>query len=171
MIARDLIEAILDRYALPRNGIHGLSHWARVMENGRKLSERTGARRRVVELFALFHDSQRINEGIDEDHGRRGAMLAAELRGRAYELKDEDFVLLIQACELHTDGLLEGDVTVQTCWDADRLDLDRVGITPRSEKLCTDGARDPDFLKWAIERGKTLFLPPLVSEEWRIRLP
>ncbi len=81
MITRGLIKSILGRYALPQNGIHGLLHWARVLENGRTLSEMTGARRTVVELFAVFHDSQRINEGIDRDHGRRGAMSAAELRG------------------------------------------------------------------------------------------
>ena len=154
MISRNLIDSILDRYALPRNGIHGLPHWARVLENGRKLSQVTGAKTRVVELFAVFHDSLRINDGIDEGHGRRGAELARELRGIEYELADGDFDLLINACDLHTAGHLEGDITIQTCWDADRLDLGRVGITPRAEKLCTHRAKDPGFFKWAIERGK-----------------
>ena len=129
----------------------------------------TGAKPQVVELFALFHDSRRINEGIDEDHGRRGSELARELRGTFYELDDEDFGLLVQACDLHTEGLLEGDRTLLTCWDADRLDLGRVGILPRPEKLCTAGARDPDFLKWAIERSQKRFVPALVSEEWGVR--
>jgi len=31
---------------------------------------------------------------------------------------------------------------VQTCWDADRTDLGRVAIIPRSEKLYAGGARD-----------------------------
>jgi uncharacterized protein len=168
MISRSLIESILCRYALPRDGIHGLSHWARVLENGRKLSEMTCARTRVVELFAVFHDSQRINEAIDEDHGRRGAILATELRGRAYELKDEDFVLLIQACELHTDGLREGDVTLQTCWDADRLDLWRVGIFPQHDRLCTDPARIPSLLKWAVDRSERRVVPTSILGEWGI---
>ena len=148
-----------------------MPHWARVLENGRRLLKVTGARSDVVELFAIFHDSQRTNEGIDDGHGRRGAELARELRGVAYELGDEDFELLIQACGLHTEGYVEGDITYQTCWDADRLDLERVGITPRSVKLCTDVARDPDFLKWAIERSEGLVVPPLVSEEWSLQLP
>ena len=168
MVSRDLLASILSRYALPRNGIHGLPHWGRVLENGRMLSEATGARTRVVELFAVFHDSQRINDVIDEGHGRRGAMLATELRGTAYKLEDKDFALLIQACELHTDGLMDGNVTLKTCWDADRLDLGRVGITPRPEKLCTDRAKDPGFFKWAIARGERLFLPALVSSEWGV---
>ena len=170
MIARELIHSILERYALPWGGTHGVPHWARVLENGRRLAARTGAKIRIVEFFAVFHDSQRVNEGFDDDHGRRGAKLARELHGIQYNLDHGDIELLIQACELHTEGYLEGDVTVQTCWDADRLDLGRVGITPREEKLCTDGARDPDLLMWAIKQGEELFAPALISTEWGIRL-
>ena len=171
MISRELIRSILGRYTLPWEGTHGVPHWARVLENGRRLSKVTGARRDIVELFAVFHDSRRINEGIDSGHGRRGAELARELRGVVYDLDDEAFGLLIQACDLHTEGYLDADITVQTCWDADRLDLGRVGITPRAEKLCTEGAKDPGLLKWAVKRGEALLVPALVSEEWDVRLP
>jgi uncharacterized protein len=137
-----------------------------VLENGRRLSNITGAKTHVVELFAVFHDSQRINEGIDDGHGRRGADLARELRGIVFELADEDFDLLIQACDLHTEGYMDGDVTIRTCWDTDRLDLGRVGTTPRAERLCTEGARDPNFMKWAVKRGEDLIVPTLVFSEW-----
>ena len=170
MISRGLIRSILERYALRRDAIHGVSHWARVIENGRHLSQVMGANIRVVELFSVFHDSQRFNEGLDDGHGRRGAELARELRGVEYELPDAEFALLIHACELHTEGRLDGDITVQTCWDADRLDLGRVGIVPQVEKLCTNGAKDLGFLRWAIERSERLFVPALVSKEWGIRL-
>ena len=171
MITHELIRSILGRYTLPLEGIHGVPHWARVLENGRRLSETTGAKRDIVDLFAVFHDSRRINEGVDDGHGRRGAELARDLRGVVYELDDEAFGLLIKACDLHTEGYLEADITVQTCWDADRLDLGRVGTTPRVEKLCTEGAKDPGLLKWAVKRGEALFVPALVSEEWDVRLP
>jgi len=170
MISQEMIRSILARYTLPWGGTHGVPHWARVLENGRRLSKVTGAKINVVELFAVFHDSQRINEGTDDGHGRRGAELAKELRGIAYELDEEELGLLVKACDLHTEGYLDGDVTLQTCWDADRLDLGRVGIIPRPEKLCTNGARDPDFLKWAIDRSQTLLVPALVSEEWKVQL-
>jgi len=170
VITQDLIRAILNRYPLPWGGIHGVKHWARVLENGRRLSESTGARRDVVELFAVFHDSRRTNEGIDDGHGRRGSELAGKLRGKAYELDDEAFALLIQACDLHTEGYLDGDLTLRACWDADRLDLGRVGITPRPEKLCTQEAREATLLMWAIERSERFFLPELVSKEWGLRL-
>ncbi len=168
MISQEMIRYILARYALPWKGIHGVAHWARVLENGRRLSEVTGAKAHVVELFAVFHDSQRINEGIDDGHGRRGAELARELCGIVYKLCDEDLDLLIHACELHTEGYLEADITIQTCWDADRLDLGRTGIIPRMERLCTEGAKDPSLLRWALKRSEGLILPALVSSEWEI---
>lgn len=171
MISQEMVCSILACYALPWEGTHGIPHWARVLENGRRLSAITGAKVQIVELFALFHDSQRINEGFDDGHGRRGAKLARELSGVEYDISNEDFKLLIEACELHTDGLLGGDVTLQTCWDADRLDLGRVGITPLAEKLCTEGAKRPDLFKWAARRGEEQFIPNLISSEWGIRLP
>jgi uncharacterized protein len=170
MISKELIRSILARYVLPWEGVHGVQHWARVLENGRRLSEVTGAKIEVVELFAVFHDSRRVNEGIDDGHGRRGAGLARELRGVGYELADGDFPLLIQACDLHAEGYLDGDVTLRTCWDADRLDLGRVGIVPREEKLCTGGARDLRFIEWALKRRENLSVPALVSEEWKVQL-
>jgi len=169
MISQELIRSILGRYTLPLEGTHGVPHWARVLENGRRLSKVTGAKIQVVELFAVFHDSRRINEGIDDGHGRRGAELARELRSVAYELADRDFDLLFQACDLHTEGHLDGDITLQTCWDADRLDLGRVGMVPRMEKLCTDAARHSDFLKWATNRGERMAVPTLILGEWGIR--
>ncbi len=169
MISQELIRLILRRYTLPLEGTHGVPHWARVLENGRRLSEVTGAKKDIVELFAVFHDCQRINEGVDDGHGRRGADLARDFRGVVYELDDEAFDLLIQACALHTEGYLDGDVTLRTCWDADRLDLGRVGITPRTEKLCTEEARNPGLLKWAVKRSESLFVPALVSEDWGLR--
>jgi uncharacterized protein len=54
---------------------------------------------------------------------------------------DAEMSLLIDACTRHSDGHLEADVTVQTCWDADRLDLPRVGIRPLPQFLCTEAAK------------------------------
>ncbi len=171
MISRELIHTILEHYPLPLDGFHGISHWARVLENGRRLSSLTGGKVHIVELFALFHDSQRMNEGFDDGHGLRGAHLARKLRRIHYDISEEDFRLLIKACELHTDGFLEEDVTVQTCWDADRLDLGRVGITPSVEKLCTEEAKRLDLFEWAVRRGEERFIPDLIASEWGIRLP
>ena len=109
-------------------------------------------RSKSVQLFAVFHDSRRINEGQDDGHGERGADLAAELR-HLFTLSDADFDLLYEACARHTDGLVEGDITIQTCWDSDRLDLGRVGIVPAPKKLCTPAAKTWEIIKWADGRA------------------
>jgi uncharacterized protein len=170
MIPAQLLQVILDQYVLPLNGVHGVSHWARVLENGRRLAASSGARIQVVELFAVLHDAKRRNEGVDFVHGPQGADYARELRGSLFELSDPDFDLLYQACAEHTNGHTQGDVTVQTCWDSDRLDLGRVGIVPRPKRLCTDAARDPLTLEWAQERAKARFIPDWVLGEWGIDL-
>jgi uncharacterized protein len=163
-----LIEAIVAQYGLPLSGTHGITHWARVYENGLLLARRNGANITVVELFAVFHDAGRINERGDHEHGRRGAGLARALRGSHFDLPDEDLDLLDFACTHHTSGYTQADLTVQTCWDADRLDLGRVGITPLPERLCTPEARDPDVLSWAHDRAVRRDVPPLIAGGWQL---
>ena len=153
IISPDLLHTIRAQYALPWHGIHGLSHWARVRDTGLHLALETGAKPAIVELFAVLHDARRRNEVVDPGHGRRGADLAATLRGTLIHLADPDFALLHTACADHTKGLTEADITIQTCWDADRLDLGRVGIVPDPSRLCTDAARKPAFQGWAYQRS------------------
>jgi uncharacterized protein len=63
-----ILHAVLEDNALPWDGHHGIAHWARVLENGLGLAGETGANIEVVRLFAILHDSPRINEGTDPDH-------------------------------------------------------------------------------------------------------
>ncbi len=53
----------------------------------------------------------------------RWAAFARGMRGHWFDLDDHEMNLLVEACEQHSDGLIDADITVQTCWDADRLDL------------------------------------------------
>jgi uncharacterized protein len=171
VISKGLFDVVLAQYAQNENGRHGIVHWARVLENGRRLYEINGARPRVVELFALFHDSGRVTEKRDPGHGLRGAELARALRGKMFDLEDDEFDLLYEACARHTDGDIEADLTIQTCWDADRLDLGRVSIIPEPSRLCTDAARDKAVLDWAYRRSVINDLPSLIREEWGIVIP
>ena len=141
-----LVRAVLPNYPLRAEGTHGVSHWARVLENGAALAKTTQADLQIVLLFAVFHDCQRLNEGWDDGHGLRGAEMAREYRGTHFELSDRRFELLFEACAYHTDGLTYGDPTVLTCWDADRLDLGRVGAWPDRDRLCTDATKDIGIL-------------------------
>ena len=148
-----LLRFIRDQFRLDWHGIHGAAHWARVRMNGLAMAKVNGARQDVVELFALLHDSQRHHEGHDRRHGSRAADFVAGLNSDWFKLEPTGLEMLVYACRHHSDGLMEGDVTVQTCWDADRLDLARVGIWPDPDRLCTEAARDPAFLGRAIERS------------------
>lgn len=122
--------------------LHGPEHWRRVERNGRLLASQTGANLNVVRLFALFHDCRRVNDGWDPGHGARGADFAESLRGRSFQLSDKDFAILQYACIWHADGVTHDDVTIATCWDADRLDLGRVGILPEPKRMCTPFGRE-----------------------------
>ena len=153
-MTREILRAIMTGYALEPGDLHGLEHWGRVYENGTRLAEQTGADVELVQWFALFHDCRRVNDDDDPDHGLRGADFAATLRGDLLHLDDERFELLRYACVHHTDGQTEADPTVQTCWDADRLDLGRVWITPDPQFLCTDAAKDPAMIGWADQRAR-----------------
>jgi uncharacterized protein len=119
------------------------------------LARRTGANIRVVQLFSLFHDSRRRNDGLDPEHGQRGAELAGAMNGTLLTLPVDELVLLQTACADHTRGFTEAEVTVQTCWDADRLDLLRVYRPPDPRRLCTRAAQDPDMIAWANERSSS----------------
>lgn len=161
-----LITRILSDQIVSWQGIHGLSHWGRVYENGMRLADESGAIRRVVELFAFFHDAQRFTEGTDIGHGHRGAEYARSLRGEFFELTDVEFDLLYIACRDHTDEVTHDDVTVQTCWDADRLDLGRVGMTPDPKYLSTDVARRRETIEWSHSRAVGEIIPQVIADIW-----
>ena len=170
MNVKPILQAVLEEYALPIGGIHGVAHWGRVLENGLRVAEETGANSEVISLFAVLHDSRRINEGGDPDHGARAAEFAAELRGNVFGIDDHAFRLLFRACEGHTRERTHPDVTIQTCWDADRLDLGRVGITPHPSRLCTEAAKRPEIIKWADGRASFGVVPAFVLDDWEIDL-
>jgi len=121
--------------------LHGIEHWRRVERNGLHLSKFTKADTAIVSCFAFLHDCMRKNEGHDPEHGKRGAECAKELRGNILDLTDEQFEILSHACEWHTAGRDTDNITVATCWDADRLDLGRVGIIPSKKYLLTNEAK------------------------------
>lgn len=137
-----LWEFVGEQFALDPHSIHGPAHWRRVERNALLLATRTGADVTVVRLFAVFHDSRRQNENYDPQHGARGAALATELRGTHFKLEDAAFAQLIHACTWHTAEPQHADPTIGTCFDADRLDLGRVGIIPDASFMSTEFARE-----------------------------
>ncbi len=151
---RRLVAHLHAQFCIDWQGHHGIPHWARVRHNGLLLARETGADAHVVELFAFFHDSRRFNEHEDDGHGARGAALAQQLEGRFFAATAGQMELLELACRGHSDGRRTGDVTVLTSWDADRLDLGRVGIRPDPRYLCTSAAASRATLEAAHARAR-----------------
>ena len=148
-----LINFAQQTFKLDWNGIHGAPHWSRVRFNGLKLASLTGANPLVVEYFAFLHDLGRENDDSDPSHGQRGAEIAQDINGTLIQLSRRELLLLSEACQGHSDGHTEADVTVMTCWDADRLDLGRVGIGPTPKRLCTAAAKRPEVMRPAFLRS------------------
>jgi uncharacterized protein len=132
-----LWDYIAKEFQCDPDSIHGPSHWRRVERNALEIADSNGAIVEVVRLFAVFHDSRRENDGVDSKHGERGAEYAASLRGTLFDLSDTHLDLLQYACRWHTHGQLSDDPTIGACWDADRLDLTRIGMTPKAEFMST----------------------------------
>ena len=148
-----LLDTLLGNFRLNVNSIHGIAHWFRVLGNALYIAKFSGADVVTVKLFAIFHDCMRKNEEYDPSHGAEGAAAARKLRDqKVYNSTDDQLNKLYYACKYHTDGQVASDPTVGTCWDADRLDLPRVGIEPGLRWFSTAIARTAvkvgDYALW-----------------------
>ena len=130
-----LITLIKSEFKLDWQGIHGANHWARVLHHGKHIGRSRNADPLVVELFGLLHDSCRLNDGRDANHGPRAAEFADAIHGDYFELTPLQLDYLCYALHYHSGGEVSTNATIQTCWDADRLDLGRVGIFPSPKFL------------------------------------
>lgn len=153
IITAEFLTTLRNSFTRDWNGIHGFFHWVRVRENGLYLAKMNGAKTSVIEYFAFFHDNQRLNDGDDPEHGKRASILINNFYKPLPGLSPQDMELLCEACEHHTSGFTQADITIQTCWDADRLDLMRIGIMPNTKYLCTSEAKLPNTIQWAVNRS------------------
>lgn len=139
---KTFVDMIIGQFRLDPEGIHGVGHWSRVRNNGLRLAKHNGADRLVVEYFAFLHDSQRQSDNHDPEHGLRASEWLSQLD---LPLSEDQLSQLKLACEKHTEAQPQDnptyDTTVMTCWDADRMDLPRIGIQPDSHKLFTREAK------------------------------
>ncbi len=132
---KGLLNQIRAQFRLNWYGIHGASHWARVKYHGQTIGKIRGADLLVVELFAFLHDSQRFNDGRDIEHGLRASHYARDLNNRYFSLNEMQLETLCEALKYHSHEITHSDITIQTCWDSDRLDIGRVGYKPESDFL------------------------------------
>lgn len=146
-----LLEQAWEGFALRHpSTAHGRDHWEKVEFNALALAKATpGCDAVVAQLFAILHDSKRVNEDDDPKHGHRAAKYVQELykKGDLNFLNESQLSKLQHACHLHNDGKVSDDPTIGVCWDADRLDLTRVGIMPDDKYLSTKAGKE---MKWKL---------------------
>jgi len=109
--------------------------------------------RQVLALFSVLHDCQRVTDGPDPDHGERGALLAEEMRGVHFQMSDKHFAFLHKACKYHNKPVTCADPVVQTCWDADRLDLGRLNVRIDTSFLSKYTGENHALIGAADQRG------------------
>jgi uncharacterized protein len=131
-------EYVMSIFKCGAHSIHGPSHWQRVDAFGLDIAKASGADLTVVRLFALLHDSCRQDDGADLDHGPRAAEMLDRIVPSVFAIDPGRFDLLKEAIRLHTSGLTTKEPTIGTCWDADRLDIGRVGMTPDDKYMSTE---------------------------------
>ncbi len=124
------------------HSIHGATHWRNVDDSAGLICRECAADLLVVRYFAFLHDSCRLDDGADLDHGPRAADHLDHLPSEVAVLNAEQMTLLRYAIRHHTDGATSDDPTVGACWDSDRLDLGRVGFTPVEHLMSTQPGKD-----------------------------
>jgi uncharacterized protein len=149
MISQEVLSLLRKESEFFYSPIHGVKHWQTVERNAHYLASFNNADTQVLSYFAHFHDCMRENEGRDKGHGSRGALFAKKHRD-LIPLNDIQFKQLTDACKGHTYGERPECITINTCWDADRLDLLRVGTIPDAKRLHNKEAKrianESDFL-------------------------
>ena len=166
IVTQDFVEHCCELYKLDHFGNHGYAHWMRVLYNGRTLAAETGANVRIVELFALLHDTHRENEFEDPEHGPRAAayaqrLLDGEISEFQFDFTADEKKQLLIAIHDHSKPMNPRKIrqlNIGVCWDADRLDLQRVGIRPQPHGLYTRYACESDVIRSASFRAQQIRL-------------
>jgi len=136
----DIKKIAIETFVMDKESIHGIHHWEEVYENGMMLANQPGVDSLVVKLFAYLHDCKREDDHQDPEHGDRAADFVVWLRnsGKLFFLTETQYKQLWMACLQHHKGVVETeDITIGACFDADRIELIRCGITPREDLMST----------------------------------
>ncbi len=143
--------------ALMESRLHGVAHWARVHRYGQQLARRMGLHpqlRECVAVFAWTHDLARFDDSGGREHALAGARYLDKVVPAAFpHLSPSQIKLIRAAIYYHSHGCaadearhqgwfgeVRGEEIIKAigcCWDADRLDLLRLGIEPDPNRMST----------------------------------
>jgi len=164
------VEFAVGESLFPESIYHGEKHWQAVASQGLKIAEMCNLGQRgkaAAALFGLFHDSRRVNDGWDPDHGCMASDAfwtweEATSHGLPEVLVDD----IRQSLVFHDDGRTTKNLIIGLGWDADRSTLDRVGITPDfSYFSCVPAENFDAFIESAHAVSRT---PPSWDEIYQL---
>lgn len=138
---QQILEKIKSDTTSNRQSIHGDGHWWRVSQLGKLIAQKEQIPERIPVLFGYFHDCQRLNDTHDPEHGPRAAQYVADFPPELLGLSGAEANQLMLACHYHTHECETDYPVIHACWDADRLDLTRIGALPDPNRLFTDTAK------------------------------
>ena len=158
MKASDLVKR-LEPFRKCDSKVHGPAHWARVFRFGDLLAEKMQLpleQRQCVQVFAWTHDLARWDDNGGNEHAIAGAGYLDEVVPVLFaRLSNEQREVIRTAIRHHADSLAVDEAyhsgwfehlcwgksellnTIGCCWDADRLDLLRLGIEPDGARMST----------------------------------
>lgn len=133
----------LNAFELQKSSYHGPRHWDKVERNVMEISKWMVPKPdlKVCRLFAILHDCRRQDENDDPAHGHRAADFMVRIQDDL-RLTEKQLDQLYSALTHHNSGQTSTDPTIGTCWDADRLELIRVGIVPDLKYFSTKVAKE-----------------------------
>lgn len=148
-----LIEVIESFYLQLFNGVHGIDHWTRVLQNGIILCDKNpNLNKNIIIAFSFFHDVGRTREDDEPIHGYNGGRRLLKYKYKI-NLTKEEIDKCYEACVDHTHTRHHKDPQIAACWDADRLDLYRVGVMPDVDYLNLEESKEEDIIKEAATRS------------------
>jgi uncharacterized protein len=152
----DLLAQVLQGATHINSPIHGELHWRAVAEAGMSIAATGGGCPRVALAFGMIHDCKRLNDDWDPEHGERASGWASGSKTLRNLLGKEGQEAVARACLDHEKGKITEDPVIGSCWDADRINLWRVGITPnRSFFSVLKGEEFAQFLQTYKERWRS----------------
>lgn len=156
----------LKRESLYQSPIHGEGHIERTMLFGALAGRDENLDESDVILLmdaCAYHDVGRVDDSLDDDHGRRSTLRLAELTGRS----GEELLMLMAAVEAHSRDDREMDSILESYNLSDYLRTHRLAEMLKDSdgldrvRIC--GALDPAYLRRPGSRSYVLFSEYLFS--------
>jgi len=139
LIAKETEDLLVPFCSCGSLGLHGLSHLRRVAILSGRLASATGEDVEAAVVMGFLHDGARTDDKGGNGHAHDSAVLARQLLKMFYPHLEADRIC--DAIARHADGEVTGDTLTACLWDADRLELKRIGRTIDLDLLSTRVAK------------------------------